>query len=356
MSDPDAGVSSYAYNNVGELVEQVDALRSLTSIRYDRLGRKVSWRSVAAGQASDPAAGYETRWVYDTCGNGRLCEVKPRGFDVNHVDNYARRFSYDRHGRVVESSLDIGIKVVSAGGSTAPTAAPVTTRTLTMRSAYDARGRLAVTAYPAGDAGTVGYTTMQRYNAAGYLDRISDTLGNTLWEGLSTYQDGQSHQSRIGGRYTTTRSYDTLARLAGLVTPGVQDLAYSFDHIGNLAARSSGIANLCEDFVYDMLNRLTKVRTGNGRANLDAASGQVSCGGSSAASERTFVYDDYGNLTNKAGLDQKYRANTHQLTSAQGQTYRYDDAGQLERINEELRAMWTPQRGQQPALRVRSTA
>jgi hypothetical protein len=48
-----------------------------------------------------------------------------------------------------------------------------------------------------------------------------------------------------------------------------------------------------------------------------------------------------GNLRSKAGVEQVYKANTHQLASVAGVAYQYDSAGQITHINDVVRARWT---------------
>ena len=108
----------------------------------------------------------------------------------------------------------------------------------------------------------------------------------------------------------------------------VQDLGYAFDSLGNLTTREDFIQDVYERFTYDRLNRLT------GATVHDADD-------DTARAAKTYRYDAIGNIVNKSDLgaaDYVYGsgnaagagdAGPHAVVSAGGNTYAYDDNGNM---------------------------
>ncbi|OAD23935.1 Rhs family protein, partial [Candidatus Thiomargarita nelsonii] len=160
--------------------------------------------------------------------------------------------------------------------------------------------------------------TKHIYNSHGYLTAIQDENSQSYWQAGSLNARGQWEQFTLGNGLQTTKTYDTeTGRLSRVQTGTVQDMAFSFDIIGNLIQRKDQQVNvnLQEDFTYDSLNRLTQ-STVQGQAPI------------------TVSYDALGNITEKSGVGTyiygQNGAGPHAVTSIIGDkanTYSYDQNG-----------------------------
>jgi RHS repeat-associated protein len=99
----------------------------------------------------------------------------------------------------------------------------------------------------------------------------------------------------------------------------LRDLNYQYDQLNNVTQRADLITEVEESFTYDNLDRLkssTVVSTAVGE-NLTET--------------KTYAYDTLGNITHKSDLgDYSYSSvRPHAVTSAGGNTYAYDDNGNM---------------------------
>ncbi len=120
------------------------------------------------------------------------------------------------------------------------------------------------------------------------------------------------------GGQTVSRNYDTLARVSAITASGIQNAGFGFDQLGNLTTRSDirgDAVTYSEGFRYDTLNRLASASCNNTGV----------CG----AASRSYGYDDFGNLTSKAGTIITYFAGTHRVQSAPGRSFSYQNTGNL---------------------------
>ncbi|MFT3848682.1 MAG: RHS repeat-associated core domain-containing protein [Propionivibrio sp.] len=259
MNDPDMGAWTYAYDALGQLIRQTDAKGQVTRLSYDTLGR-LTERS---------EADLISRWYYDAdkrggaCGKGigKLCQSE------NSI-GYNQTLTYDSLGRESHRAVTIDV----------PTP-------YDLALTYDAHGRLQTRTYPGGLA------VRNVYTALGYLKEVrNDATGARYWQADSRDAEGRLLQQTYGNTIQTTHSYHpATGRLTGIQAgPGntVQNLAYQYDALGNVTARSDATQGLAETFTYDSLNRLT--------------SGTVN--GSPGLQTQSFTYDGLGNLASKSDL------------------------------------------------------
>ena len=279
ITDPDTGTTLFTYNSLGELTSQLDANGNTATMTYDTLGRLVT-RAEPEGVST---------WTYDTHTNGigKLARVSRSGF--------TQETFYDSLGRPDEALVTIG------GDS------------FSITTGYDLFGRPETLHYPTG----FGVRTL--YNAQGYAQELRRTSNDdTLWQAGTINARGQLEEITFGNGLVGTRTYDPQTGQVEAIQAGsVQDLAFSYDLIGNVTSRSDQLRGLSESFGYDGLNRLI--------------SSQVA---GHAASQ--FTYDSLGNITSKTGIGTyTYGENTagpHAVTTTQGShetRYQYDASGNL---------------------------
>jgi RHS repeat-associated protein len=255
-SDPDLGAWHYTYDALGEVTTQTDAKGQLVSITYDKLGRMV--------QRIEPDM--TSVWTYDTAPNG-IGKLASASITAGPGSGFARSMSYDALGRPVQVATTID-------GAT-----------YTMGAAYDVNSRLTQVSYPS------GFTAKYAYNNLGYANQLLDAAtGQVHW--TANAMDAEQHilQQTAGNGLVTTRGFSaTTGRLNSIATGSgnaVQNVAYTYDLLGNPLSRSDANTNLSETFTYDTLNRLT--------------SSVVSLSPTPLA--KTFAYNAIGNLLSKSDV------------------------------------------------------
>ncbi len=291
MDDPDKGYWDYRYNVFGELTLQVDAKGQCSVIGYDVLGRqetrKDSRRYEPEAMSCYTSMEYlegDTTWVYNngtdpniSTGLGQLDSV------TDAVTGYSKIINYDGLGRAEETMTSLN------AGADGDHYELVT---------YDEFGRTFQVFDAARDGNDYNDNGIEyRYNQYGYLHEVVDAVYVDAQTRLSYYevlemdQRGNVKQEILGNGHTTTRTYDEVTgRLehlgagigSGAVVPTIQDIAYSWDQLGNLTGRDtqSGSKAIEEIFLYDGLNRLNRADVTGGDYTITN-------------------YDAFGNITDK---------------------------------------------------------
>lgn len=293
LDDPDKGVTLFGYDGFGDLIVETDALGDTTYAR-DVLGR-------VTGKADNDGF-TEFVWDQGTQALGKLSQSKsPDSTMVGHT--------YDTYGRPKETAWTI------AGD------------TYKVTTFYDAMGRQEELHYPE-VPGRDRFAVRYGYNAAGYLAQVEDIAWagaepRILWAVESRSVDDLVERSSVGtGAIATERMYDPVTgRLAFLQTLSGSAqlmLEYGYDANGNVERRVDVVASRIELFGYDALDRLKDwwLETG------------------SAYRHTTFSYDTIGNLqkTRVNGVLQEFNeygatGQPHAVTSTLQGTYGYDGRG-----------------------------
>lgn len=260
LKDPDMGTWSYAYDALGQLVRQTDAKAQVATLAYDTLGR-MTRRS---------EADLISAWYYDAYKGGAACD---KGIgklcQAETSTGYNRTISYDALGRLSDSATTIDVPT--------PYTAAVS---------YDANGRVQTRTYPS------GLVVQYAYTALGYLRELRDATSNALyWRADALDAEGHLLLQTAGNGVQTAHSHSPANGRIAAIQAGagnsVQNLAYQYDALGNLSARSDANQNLAETFSYDNLNRLTSATVNSAGAGIVTQS---------------FAYDALGNLTAKNDL------------------------------------------------------
>jgi len=211
MTDPDLGTWQYGYDLVGNMTSQTDARGITTTVQYDGLNRKkrIDYRNTP-----------DVSFTYDTNTIGALGRVQ----DGNGAVDYR----YDQRLRkIAESRIMDG-------------------KTFATQWNYDALDRVTRMIYP--DGKPVNFS----YNLQGRLDAIPGIVSN-----INYNANGQmSLKSFASGKSTTLTYHPANHRLLSMTTPGLQNLSYGYDNVGNIKSIADGIAGRTENFVYDGLDRL----------------------------------------------------------------------------------------------------
>lgn len=270
--------ATYAYDEVGNQTNQVDALNRRTRFEYDAMGRRV--RIVQPGSQAE-------LFAYDAVGN----LLRHTNFNGVVITN-----QYDALNRLTNKS--------SAGAYNIATTYTATGQRKTISDpsggytlAYDARDRLLTNSGPAG-------TLLYSYDIYGRLASIGS--------------------SRSGGA-SVSYTYDLLNRLANVVDAVAGTTTYGYDTVGNL--RTVRYPNtLTNTYSYDALNRLTNLLANGTLGTVAAFAYKLA-----PAGNRTNLTETVNSVgrTNAWFYDPLYRLTNETITASSGGTitYRYDAVG-----------------------------
>lgn len=282
LVDPDMGTTIFTYNAYGELLTQRDAKNQTTTFTYDNLGRVIRKQTPEG----------ITNYTFDAKAKaiGQLVRV------VGPVNGYTQEFNFDGLGRPVESVEKIdGVSY-------------------SMYSTFDQAGRTNKSLYPS------GFGVKATYNAQNHLSEVRNAADNALfWQANSMNARGQMTQVTLGNNLITQKTFDANQGWLTTIKTGtsanltlVQNLAYTYDNIGNVLTRRDVAKNLTETFTYDNLNRLTSSKVGTNAAI-------------------TVAYNAIGNITNKSDVgNYTYGSKPHAVASTVGtvnNTFTYDANG-----------------------------
>jgi RHS repeat-associated protein len=238
--DASFGSWSYTYDPAGNLTQTVDPKSQTINNGYDVLNRKTT--EDYTGQA-----GVEITNTYDVCndGKGRLCVAS----------STASRTAYNYNQLGLQSSASstlIG-----------------TTTSFVTQYGYDRQGHQTLVTYP--DNAQVQYN----YNSGGSVDAVLEKENGGSFSYIVNNFDysplGQPSSIVMGNGAVTTNSFDqnALDRLTKKVTAlsngtHAQDLAYSYDSLGNITRivdnGTSGTGKVV-NYAYDDLSRLLNAST-----------------------------------------------------------------------------------------------
>ncbi len=281
--DPDLGHWNYLSDVLGELKSQTDAKGQTTSLDYDLLGRVV--------RRFDGVV--YSNWLYGTAAPavGKLvksCTTAGDNPGCAAAAITSKSFGYDALGRPATTAIAVD------GASYLYT------------TTYNAtNGAVDAVFYPS------GFAVRDVYNSRGYLCRLTDTAGTpscasaggaiVLWTAVT--RDAELHltSQTEGNGVTTGQSFDAATGLLTAVTAGPSNtlaaFSYTYDHLGNLTARSDANAAVYERYCYDGLNRLTVSATGPSAGSVTAC---TSAG--TGIVNKTVAYDPLGNITYKSDV------------------------------------------------------
>ena len=271
MFDPDMGIWEYAYDPLGNLIQQQDARGQVLGFEYNDYNQLV----VKLDQSASPE---EILSLYEY-GNtsGQI------GFRTLMSDQTgSTTWTYSNYGQTVSEVRTInGI-------------------TNTFITNSDWLGRLESVIYP--NAETVTY----EYDALGRPDSMtSDAFGQTSLVDLTYNTLGQITLSTLGNGATIENIYDDTEHTYQLLNRQVQansvDLlyfSYEYDQIGNILKIEDAILAETIEYTYDDLNRLVSA--------IDYTDSTINYA-------QSYAYDEIGNITEVRDWDTATN-NVYQVT------------------------------------------
>lgn len=231
LQDPNYGLVSYKNDALGNIKKISDA-QNIVEYEYDVLGRKVSkiekdfkhnTRNVVRWEYGK-GVGKEGTLTRITTSNGHQIEYK-----------------YDDKLRVVNTMEMInGVKYNTS-------------------YSYDKANRVSSLVYPS------GFGVVKKYSNSGYECMICDANTEAvLWKTNSANSNGYITEYQVGNGVKTQCSYNAKNFMMEniLTTNGdeiLQNLEYEYDDMRNLTSRCDLKNYNCEEFEYDVYDRLTKM-------------------------------------------------------------------------------------------------
>ncbi|MFF1452609.1 RHS repeat-associated core domain-containing protein [Streptomyces sp. NPDC058274] len=306
VDDPDAGFSSTAYDENGQVSQTtltVNGIQTARTYNYDNLGRKTSVRS---------GADELTAWVWDDPAipgsKGRITSVVNRDASGNAFTTKVGRF--DARGRALNTTITLPATVNGLAGD------------YTTSLTYDAADHVTSVTYPqAGHLDAETVTTA--YDEYGHPSRLTSSLGSTVYVDKTAYDA----YGRLGER-------DYGAASGGNGIQAKRQYTYD-DNNGTRWLKSIATTTSIHDLVseaqkdsytYDLTGKLTELR--------EQASGQT-------AQSQCFQYDDQSRLTlaythTTAGIcaDTTKTTSDFRGTTPYQTAYTYDRLGNLQSVSD----------------------
>jgi len=374
QNNPVFAVSTFEYDDVGNVTKETDPLNHATTHTYDALNRRTStlWPDLTTTQTFYTSTGLKWRTV-DELGRDTLTEYDDAGRPVKvsspEVDN-----GYGGNARsVTQTAYDAAGNVIS---TTNP-------RGSVWTFAYDARNRKITEIRPGAGSPTLHWA----YDAAGNVVKTTDARGNatdTTYDVANRVVKVEEPSVPVSGggsaRPTTEKGYDKNSNVTSLTDPNGHVTINTYDAMNRLlkTTDAEGIVVTNEydavgnrvavidgklqrtGFAYDGLNRNTQITDAlnksttfefdgvNKTARVDAIGQRTEYGydlrnrllavnyAGRTQDNRALAYDATGNLlavveaTPSKSVAYSYDALKRQLTETSGgltHNYHYDLAG-----------------------------
>ena len=298
VEDPLHHVTTYGYDEAGNLTSVTDPLLHAVTFTYNSQGQRTSvtdalQHTVTFGYTAgdltsitDPLGRVTSRFVD---GAGRVVSV------TDPLGQTTTRYSYDANDRVRTVTDSLNIQTVLEYDPEARLQSVTDANQHTMTYTYDAMGRMKGRTDPIQNQETIAYdlngNVLQWTNRNGELttrsyDALRRLHGVIFHDGATltyTYDD-RDHVRQVVDSVagTLTREYDELDRLISETTPegtvsytydnadrlatmsiqGLPDVVYEYDVADRLIRISRGLS--VTEFTYDEAGRRTVVRTPSG--------------------------------------------------------------------------------------------
>jgi RHS repeat-associated protein len=328
--DPGGGVTTYTYDPAGQQLSVTDPTGAETEATYDDLGEMVTTTDLVRQNAS---AAYTTTYGYDGAGN-QTSQTSPTGvvtkaaYDAvgektSSTDGAGNTtgYAYNLDGTVVKTTLPDGTATTAtydlAGRQTEQANLTSTGSVVRSESAtYTSDGQVATATDYRGD------TTSYAYDAMGDLTSevqpVSASQSITVSHGYDL--DGNQTAGTDGNGNTTYTTYNSLGLPQTTTEPSTA--AYSsaantqttdvYDADGDLVAQDKPGGVQVSD-TYDAMGDLTA---------------QSGAGATAATATRTFSYDAAGRVLTAAASAAGTQGSPG-YQPATSETFQYDDRGLL---------------------------
>jgi len=278
----------YEYNNMGEMLQALDAAGNPLKVEYDLLGRRLALESAdmgrneytfnAKGQLENEttselrAQGRQIRYEYDEFGRN-VKIAYPYMQDTIYEYGPPSASANNLAGRLVKVTDASGV-IEYAYGKLGETVREK--RVLRQDTGYVNQGREAVMEYTGNYLGQMekivypdGEEVSYQYDYGGNVTSVTGKnqgVSFTYVEKIGYDEWGQRVYLMLGNGVETTYTYDKKRRWLAEIktvasTTTLQNIKYRFDAVGNVQGYSnnSGTYTTKQDYTYDALYQLTGV-------------------------------------------------------------------------------------------------
>lgn len=246
LTDPSAGVYTYAYNDFGEITQETTP-KGTTNYGYDATGKL----------ATKTLTGDATNLAYAYSYNNTTKLLENLTFTNADGNNAGYTYTYDNNKRLV-STVEDNLHAIF-------------TKTYT----YDSFDRIATETYQAKDKAsntTASRTIAYTYQNGEVLQVTDQATGQILSKTQTLKANGLLATELQGANLKTTYNYDafnlpqsTVTERTGSNPVTLMTLGYGFDaQRGNLNSRSNSALSWNESFSYDNSDRLIGFNDNNG--------------------------------------------------------------------------------------------
>ena len=321
---PDTTSESYGYDGLNRKIAVTNQANIVTRFGFDVLGRLV-----AVTNAFGTSQAMTTRYVYDEVGNL-----------LQQIDglNRTNLYTYDALGRRTKETQP-GLQAQTFGYDAVGNLTRLTNfNSVVITNQFDALNRLTNKASINGYKVTFAYSpTGQRTNmtdASGTTSYTYDSrdrvLTKTTSAGTLTYTyDGFGNQATVqsatASGVSVTYGYDALNRLTNVVDRFTNSTIYGFDAVGNLQTVQLP-NNVTNTYAFDGLNRLTNLVAKSSGGTVASFAYKLA-----SAGNRTNLIETVSGVsrTNVWIYDPLYRLTNETLTASIAGTvsYKYDGVG-----------------------------
>ncbi|WP_454300487.1 RHS repeat-associated core domain-containing protein [Salana multivorans] len=283
-TDPDTGTTTSTYDAVDQLLTSTDARGVTLATVYDQAGRRTQLRQ---GSASGTLL---SSWTWDTVAKGQISS--------------STRFEGSSQYVTAVTAYDDGYRPLGQA-VTIPAAEGSLAGTYTIEHTYTLDGQRRSTKYPkAGGLNAETVTTF--YDGRGVAEWMGGGVGwGTYVAGTQYSVYGEILVADLGAIYSSMVNYSYEHGTRRLSQTWLQretgsaydiDLAYSYDHAGNVTRIGDGsAAGDVQCFGYDDQRRLSRAWTPSSGDCGSAPS--VSALGGPAPYWQSYTYDAVGNRT-----------------------------------------------------------
>ena len=228
--------TTFVYNKLGQLTQQIDALNVVTQYQYDPLRRlNVTIENYVSGSAFNdrafPDRNVRMEFGYDPVGNLLTATVPPGATTSIPAGNIT--YAYDLLNR--QTGVDHLL--------------PGTTDVWTY--VYDKAHRETSMLDPNGDTRALVYDALDRVSNMNYTDTLTPDV-------TFTYDILGNRDTMVDGWGTTNFDYDGMNRLTQVTDPQSRVVSYGYD-LGGRRTQFTMPGNRQATYQYDVANRLTTV-------------------------------------------------------------------------------------------------
>ena len=229
---PEDRITTYEFNDLGQLINVTDEAGFLLSYTYDGDGNVASFTDLN---------GNTTTYTYDGMGN-MLSTTDPNGFTLTNTYTSTNRVSSqtDKNGRTTIYTYDGDDNLIHI----------LHPDQETQSMTYDAFGNLKSVTNEAGNTFTIDYDSFGNVMAMNY------PIGSETFE----YNDRSNVTKIINAEgEETMMTYDALFRVKSVQDDQGNTVTYNYDGNGN-AISELDPNSVLKTYTYDALNRLTEVQ------------------------------------------------------------------------------------------------